>query len=117
MTTSLAGLEAAHHLLGFELDDGGEVIKKNEKTAGATGGHFFLCFEVEHKGGRKAFLKALNLAKALNMPGDVLRQVEDLIKAFNFERDTLAVCRDKRLKRIAAAIADGKIQPPGSAYR
>jgi serine/threonine protein kinase len=113
---SLSGLEAAHHLVGAELDDGWKVLKKIEKPAGATGGHFSVCYEVEHPSGRKAFLKALNLAKALNMPGDVLRQVEDLIKAFNFERDTLAVCRDKRLKRIAAAIADGKIQPPGSAY-
>jgi serine/threonine protein kinase len=116
LETGHHGLEAAHHLLGAELEDGWKVVKKIEKPVGATGGHFSVCYEVEQPGGKKAFLKALNLAKALNMPGDVLRQVEGLIKTFNFERDTLTLCRDKRLRRIAVAIADGKVQPSGSPY-
>lgn len=116
MTDSTTGLDAASHLQGAELGNGWKAVRKIEKPAEATGGHFSVCYEVEHKDGRRAFLKALNLAKALNMPGDTLRQVENLIKAFNFERDTLAICRDKKLKRIAVAIDDGRIQPTGSPY-
>jgi eukaryotic-like serine/threonine-protein kinase len=94
--------------------DGWTVLQKVEKPTGATGGHFSVCYMARHENGQRAFLKALNLGKALTMPGDTLRQIEDLIKTFNFERDTLAICRNKNMRRIVAAIADGKIQPPGS---
>ena len=116
MSTAIPGLDAANHLQGALLDGDWVVLDRIEKPLDGTGGHFSVCYHVEHKSGKRAFLKALNLGKALNMPGDTLRQIEGLVKTFNFERDTLELCRSKKMRRIAIALADGKLQPAGSAY-
>jgi len=42
------------------------------------------------------------------------RALEDLLKAFNFERTLLAQCKDKRLRRIVMALEDGTVQVPGN---
>jgi serine/threonine protein kinase len=116
MTTVIPGIEAAQHLEGADLERDWKIGKKIDQPTGGTGGHFSVCYFVQNKDGRQAFLKALNLEKALAMPGDTLRQIEMLIKTFNFERETLALCRTKKLRRIAAALDDGVIRPAGSAY-
>jgi hypothetical protein len=87
MSTAIPGLDAANHLQGAKLDGDWVVLDKIEKPLDGTGGHFSVCYHVEHKSGKRAFLKALNLGKALNMPGDTLRQIEGLVQTFNFERD------------------------------
>ena len=111
-----SGVDAVNHLQGAKLDGDWTVLEKIQKPENGTGGHFSVCYQVEHKSGKRAFLKALNLGKALNMPGDTLRQIESLIKTFNFERETLELCRAKKMRRIATPLADGKLQPLGSAY-
>jgi hypothetical protein len=58
------GLDAANHLLGPKLGGEWKVVKRIKRSDRATGGHFSVCYHVEAKNGRKAFLKALNLVKS-----------------------------------------------------
>jgi hypothetical protein len=58
----------------------------------------------------------LDLGAALRMPGDRLKHIQSLIQQFNFERDTLKVCREFGLKRVASAIDDGKMDLPSDPY-
>jgi len=44
---------------------------------------------------------------------DPARDLEPLIKAFNFERDLLELCRKGRLSRIVSALDNGAITVPG----
>lgn len=107
--------DAAHNLLGFTLPRGWKVVEKVPKAHYATGGHFSVSYIVE-RDGTKAFLKVLDLGAALRMPGDHLKHIQDLIIQFNFERDTLNVCREFGLKRVAAAIDDGKMDLDSDPY-
>jgi serine/threonine protein kinase len=116
MSCVIPGLEAANHLVGAELPNGWKVTEKLEKDIGDTGGHFSVSYIVQDAKGRRAFMKALNLAKTITFGGDTAKIIQNFINAFEFERATLALCRQKRLRRIAAAIEDGKIHPTGCAY-
>jgi eukaryotic-like serine/threonine-protein kinase len=102
-------LDAAHNLVGSKLKGGWTVIEKVEKEHNGTGGHFSVSYIVEHEKCGRAFLKVLDLGRALTIPGDQLKNIEALTSQFNFERDTLKVCREYRLKRVAGAIEDGKL--------
>lgn len=113
MSTSL---DAAHNLVGLNLPGEWRVTEKLQRGDNATGGHFSVSYIVEQKHGKKAFLKVLDLARALSMPGDQLKNIGSLIQQFGFERETLRVCRNHRLKRVAAAIADGKLEIPGNPF-
>src|SRR5207249_3957485 len=57
----------AHGLLNIDLENGWRVVERlpDPGSAGGTGGHFSVGYIVEHADGRRAFLKALNLAPAL----------------------------------------------------
>ncbi|MBI5396591.1 MAG: protein kinase [Verrucomicrobia bacterium] len=111
-----ATVSAAEFLEGTDLANGWKVVSKLKPHATATGGNFSIPYVVERKEGketRRAFLKVLNLRRALSTP-DPLREIQRLTTAFNFERDTLALCKDKRLKRVAALIEDGQYSLPKS---
>jgi len=109
-------LDAAHNLVDLSLIDGWKVIQKVEKEQNATGGHFSVSYLVQNEHGKKAFLKVLDLGKALSMPGDQLKNIQFLIQQFDFERETLRVCREYRLRRVASAIADGKLEIAGNPF-
>ena len=104
--------DAAHNLFGVTLPGNWKVIEKVAKDHYSTCGHFSVSYIVEREG-KKAFLKVLDLGAALRMPGDHLKHIESLIKQFNFERDTLRICRQFGLKRVASAIDDGKMDLQG----
>jgi eukaryotic-like serine/threonine-protein kinase len=114
MNSPSAAFEAAHNLVGFTLDGGWTVTDKVTKAHNATGGTFSVSYFVRNAKGEKAFLKVLDLGYALNMQGDQLKNIEELISIFNFERETLKICREFRLKRVSSAIADGKLEIPGN---
>lgn len=97
-------------LEGLELPGGWKIVSKVPKGS-STGGNFGVPYIVEKTEGKKthrAFLKALNLRRLAAEP-DFAKAVEKHIVAFNFERDTLAECADKRLSRIARLLGSGQL--------
>lgn len=101
---------AAEFLEGTELANGWKVISKVQQNTTATGGKFSISYVVERKAGKTtntAFLKVLNLRQALSHQ-DPLREIQRLTTSFNFERETLTLCKNKRLKRVAMLIEDGQ---------
>jgi len=103
---------------GIELENGWKVVSKVPRAPTATGGFFSVPYFVEHDDigkNKRAFLKALNLRQIANEK-DFVRLMEQHTRAFNFERETLELCRGKRLKRIATLIEAGEYRPPQSQW-
>jgi eukaryotic-like serine/threonine-protein kinase len=98
----------AGRLLGITLSTGWRVAEKIPRQPGSTGGHFSAGYIVKSTEGKTAFLKALDFSKAFSSD-DPARALQALTEAFNFERDLLIRCRDKRLDRVVVALEDGKI--------
>ncbi len=99
-------LKPAERLIGLTLDGGWKVIERHSRGPSSTGGSFSVGYFVEDEKGRKAFLKALDISSALGS-ADPARAIQALTEGYNFERDILNLCRDRRLDKIATAIADG----------
>lgn len=99
-------------LVGLTLPGGWRVLSSLPPDPRRTGGYFSEGYVVEHDSGTKGFLKALDFAGALNAP-DPATELQALTEAFNFERDVMNRCRQRRLDRVVLAIADGKITVPG----
>ncbi|WLT32764.1 protein kinase [Geothrix sp. PMB-07] len=106
-------LKPAERLTGLTLEGGWKVTTRQNRGPSSTGGCFSIGYFVEHESGRKAFLKALDFSRALTSP-DPARAIQSLTESYNFERDVLRLCRDKRLDRVATAIAEGTVRIPGS---
>lgn len=83
-----------------------ERIPRNRP--GHTGGHFSAGYIAEDSAGVRAYLKALDLSGAWLGP-DPTRALESLLAAFNFERDLLSHCRDRKLDRVVVALDYGQI--------
>lgn len=98
----------AHRLLGRSLPGGWHVIELAQRGDFATGSNFSVGYVVEDAQGRRAFLKALNLTRALLQP-DPTRALQVMTSAFNYERDLVNTCRDRRMRRVVLAVADGSV--------
>jgi serine/threonine protein kinase len=68
---------------------------------------------VEHQSGRQGYLKALDFSMAFQAP-DLARELQAMTAAYNFERDLLAKCKDRRLDRVVTPLADGTVKAPGN---
>ncbi len=104
---------AAEMLEGVVLNNGWKVIKKVPKSSTSTGGCFSVPYFVEKLEGKKrhfAFLKALNFRQLLAQP-DITKAMEQHTRAFNFEKETLELCKGRKLKRIAHLIESGQYSP------
>jgi serine/threonine protein kinase len=99
-------------MTGLTLPNGWKVVGPVGKAINATGGHFSSNYEVEHEDGRRAFLKAIDYSEALQSR-DPARRLQELTTAFNFERDLVRNCADKRLSRVITALDDGHVDVPG----
>ncbi|MEI2672698.1 MAG: protein kinase [Chitinophagaceae bacterium] len=84
------------------------VIEPLQTFQGQTGGVFSRGYIVQ-KNGKKAFLKAMDLYKALNAG---LKAVESATRQFNFELDLQSLCRDKRLSNIVKLLENGEYDVP-----
>jgi serine/threonine protein kinase len=67
-----------------------------------TGGYFSRCFHVT-RNGQKAFLKALDLDKF------DLRSLMGYFTEFEYEQNTLTLCRDNRLNRVVRLMEAGNL--------
>lgn len=89
-------------LIGKTTQDGWFLEKPATFAADHTGGYFSQCFHVT-RDNQKAFLKALNLDKF------DLRTMMGYFTEFQYEQDTLTVCRDNRMNRVVRLMEAGSI--------
>lgn len=96
------------HLKGQQLDNGWDIYEKLDHSTG-TGGNFSAGYLVRSPEGTRYFMKAIDFDRALR-EADPARALGELVEAFNFERDLVAVC--KRYSCIVTTVQDGKITSP-----
>ena len=107
---------AAELLEGADLANGWKVTTKVPRHSTSTGGNFSVPYFVENgkgKSAKRAFLKALNFRQLAAAP-DFARAVQQQTAAFNFERDTLHLCKEKGLRRVATLLDAGEHRMPGN---
>ena len=115
MTRPIESKNPAESLLGLTLDGGWRVVEKCSKPQSGTGGCFSVGYIVQ-KGDKRAYLKALDFYSQLiddeseHVVHDPARVMQPLLESFNFERDLLASCRNKRLSRVVVALGDGAVR-------
>lgn len=106
-------MNPAECLVGLNLDRGWLVTSKVTRRPNSTGGFFSVCYLVENSDGRKCFLKAIDFSAALQAP-DFSTALEELARAYNFERNLLNKCKDQTLRRIVTPIDDGSVVVVGN---
>ena len=109
MTTAKAFSNPANQLEGLSLQGGWTVGPLEVRAANSTGGNFSTSYRLKNKDGRGAYLKALDLTTAFASGGDFTRVVQSVTEHFNFERDMLAFCEQKRMDRVVRAMDSGTI--------
>jgi serine/threonine protein kinase len=108
----VAPATAAESLLGRTLIGGWVVTQRLNRAAGATGGTFSVPYLAELDGER-AFVKALDYAKAFgNTNASTPEILQYMTAAFTFEKAVLERCRAKRMRRVALPIGSGTLDVP-----
>lgn len=103
---------SAELLTGLTLDGGWVVAELLPKLSIQTGGVFSCSYRIEHRDGRKAFLKAMDFEAALRDP-DPAGKLKELTEAFVFERSIVELCGARKLSRVVRAHGSGTITPSG----
>lgn len=78
------------------------------RRPGATGGNFSVGYIVVDEAGREAFLKALDFSHAFRA-SNFTQVLQVLTTTYNFERDLLSHCRERRLDRVVSAVDHGEV--------
>lgn len=103
----------AEKLEGLTLASGWRVTGRVAELPGGTGGNFSRQYTVE-KGGKRAFLKALDYSQAEQIASqtgvDQVVALQSLVGAYNFERNLLYDCKKKRMDRVVVALEDGNVK-------
>ena len=97
----------AEQLEGMQLENDWLVTKLIKRDSTHTGGRFSTSYLVKNNKGQEAFLKALDYSEALQSP-EPSRILQALTEAYNFERDLLIACKNKKMSRVVKAIEFGK---------
>ena len=106
-------MRPAECLVGLDLPDGWHVDSIIYRPPTSTGGKFSVGYHVTNADGKNAYLKALDFSSAFNEP-DPPRALQPMVSAYNFERDLLAKCRERKLRRVVIPLSDGTVQAPGN---
>lgn len=104
---------AADKLLGLKLDGGWQVIESVAKSGSQTGSYFSKGYLARNEDGRVAFLKAMDFSDANGAP-DFARAIEQIARQFNFERDILDYCKDRKLANVVRSIGGGLVNVDGT---
>ena len=104
---------AADKLLGLKLDGGWQVIESVTKSGSQTGSYFSKGYLARNEDGRVAFLKAMDFSDANGAP-DFARAIEQIARQFNFERDILDYCKDRKLANVVRSIGGGLVNVDGT---
>lgn len=102
----------ADSLDGLDLGNGWTVLEKITRKKISTGGHFSVGYRVQNKNGKEAFLKALDFSAASQTP-DPARALQSLLEAYNYERDLLTNCKERKLSRVMTPLLDGSVNIQG----
>jgi serine/threonine protein kinase len=105
----------AHELVGRTLDGGWKVTTKIERAPGATGGYFSIGYVVVDDTGAEAFLKALDYSYALPRP-DVADILKAMVEGYQFEKNVLDECEQRRMSRIVRVLGAGTITDPSFSH-
>jgi serine/threonine protein kinase len=93
-----------------------KVIKKRLKSEDDDSGAFSSCYEVQNiKNGEIGFLKAMNYEyafSALNPSKSSTEFLQELTENYNYEKDLLEFCKEKRMHGIVTAIDHGEYRVP-----
>jgi hypothetical protein len=103
-------ISPATQLVGKILDGGWKVVERLQRSPGATGGHFSEGYYAVNGNGDRAYVKALDFSEALKAP-DPVRMMQAMTTAFNFERDLVQTCSQRKMRRVVLAVADGTLRP------
>lgn len=106
------GDKAAKRLLGLDLDGGWKVVEIIEKKGSQTGGFFSQGYLAQSADGSTAFLKAMDFSEATKAD-DFARAIESLARQFNFERDLLDYCKERRMRNVVRSIGGGVVDVVG----
>jgi eukaryotic-like serine/threonine-protein kinase len=109
---------AVYRLLGRELDDGWLVTERvgwtvdaqgNLKAAGepGSGGNFSAGYRVK-RGDRIAFLKAIDLSRAM-VAADVIGELKKIVDTASFEKAICKLCGDRQMDRVVLALGTGDV--------
>ena len=107
----------ASNLVGKNIN-GWIVKEKLLKPLGTSGGNFSSGYVVEHQDGRKAFMKAINIAYAVKMFGSANRTdlINQITADYKYERDLLEICGQSRMDHVVVAIDSGEYVEPSDPY-
>lgn len=104
-------MKAVENMKGLVLD-GGWHVDEMVKNKEGTGGYTSVSYYVSNEEGKRGFLKALDFSGALN-DKDPTTRMEELTSAYNFERNLLQQCKDKKMRHIVVPVAYGIAKVPG----
>lgn len=106
-----SGVKPSEALAGASLANGWQVVERHVRGPDATGGTFSDSYTVERSENgivHRAFLKALDLTVASQMPGPLVDSLQILTSAYIFERDLVLRCAGKRMSNVVLAIDAGQ---------
>lgn len=105
---------ASEHLVGLTLNEKWLVTEMHDPKTPGTGGYFSVNYFVKNLDTQKpAFLKALNLTRALNSSGDITTNLNNLTSAYNFERDVLLKCKESKMSKVVVPLDHGTAEVTG----
>lgn len=106
----------AELLLGLSLVDGWQAISALAPATGSSGGNFSASYLVERSTAtgtiERAFLKAMDLTKALAPGVPVLDALNRATSEYAHERDIVMQCADRRMRSVVRGVSAGEVQVP-----
>jgi serine/threonine protein kinase len=106
----------ADHLVGQTLNNSWRVVRQVARKANATGGVFSKPYIVQDGEGNEAFCKAIDLMAA-HESGDVVSEMQRILRAYLYERDLVARCASAKMDRIVKVWDSGQINvQPGNPF-
>ena len=99
----------AENLLGKIINGIWMVEKKYEKGNDETGGMFSVGYEVKDGNGNIAFLKAFNFKEVFRNKENMMEILNVFSEAYNYEKEILEKCSQKKLKHIVNILDAGSI--------
>ena len=103
----------AENLMGKEINNW-KVKKRIDRNSDETGGMFSVGYEVIDKNNKLGFLKAFNFKEVFRHENeDMMKVLNAFSEAYNYEKEILEKCSQRRLKHIVNILDAGTITENG----
>jgi eukaryotic-like serine/threonine-protein kinase len=109
----------AAHLAGFRLAEGWRVLSRIADPDEVLEEAFSFGYMVEDDSGRQAFMKALNFVPMVRKGTrgeSMMDRLAACIEAYQYEKNLLCHCRDRRLSRVVRVLSHGEVEVPGGGH-